>query len=71
MINTENIKIYLEGITDQVDDAVTALAEIEEEHRGFTKIPYLTSNDQLKADELIKNWEKITLQDVDKMVKGL
>ena len=70
-IDIDNIKTFLEEITDQVENAETALSEIEEEHRGFTKIPYLTSKDQLKADQLIEHWEKIKLSDIDKMIASL
>ena len=64
-------------ISDLQDDDTMAQAERDELRReiedleGNAEIPYLTVNDQLKADILIEYWEKIKLDDIDKMIAGL
>ena len=61
----------LETERDQLEEELYELRAEISDSEGKEMIPYLTINDQLKADIIMEYWDKITLDHLDEMVNKL
>lgn len=57
--------------SEDIDDLTLEVETANEDIEHKKHFPYLNLDDQFKCDVLLEYWDKIKLEDIDKMVSSL